>query len=89
MASEARNGYGKGDITTPFGGYRQSGFGGRDNELEAMDQSIPAGQPAHAAGGIHLRAAATAGVPAAAGVAIELSCDLAGWIRAAVRLSCH
>jgi gamma-glutamyl-gamma-aminobutyraldehyde dehydrogenase len=34
----AVNGYSEGDITTPFGGYRQSGFGGRDNGLEAMDQ---------------------------------------------------
>jgi len=30
--------YSEGDITTPFGGYRQSGFGGRDNGLEAMEQ---------------------------------------------------
>ena len=34
----AVNGYSEGDITTPFGGYRQSGFGGRDKGLEAMDQ---------------------------------------------------
>jgi len=34
----AVNGYSEGDITTPFGGYRQSGFGGRDNGLEALDQ---------------------------------------------------
>ncbi|MFZ0665698.1 MAG: aldehyde dehydrogenase [Acidimicrobiales bacterium] len=34
----AVNGYSEGDITTPFGGYRQSGFGGRDNGLEAFDQ---------------------------------------------------
>jgi gamma-glutamyl-gamma-aminobutyraldehyde dehydrogenase len=27
-----------GDITTPFGGYKESGFGGRDNGLEAFDQ---------------------------------------------------
>ena len=32
------NSYGEGDITTPFGGYRQSGFGGRDNSLHAHDQ---------------------------------------------------
>jgi len=25
-------------ITTPFGGYKQSGFGGRDNSLHAHDQ---------------------------------------------------
>ena len=32
------NCYGEGDITTPFGGYKQSGFGGRDNSLAAHDQ---------------------------------------------------
>ena len=32
------NGYSEGDITTPFGGYKQSGFGGRDNGLEAFAQ---------------------------------------------------
>ncbi len=32
------NCYGEGDITTPFGGYRMSGFGGRDNGLAAHDQ---------------------------------------------------
>ncbi len=32
------NGYCEGDITTPFGGYRESGFGGRDNGVEAFDQ---------------------------------------------------
>jgi gamma-glutamyl-gamma-aminobutyraldehyde dehydrogenase len=32
------NCYGEGDVTTPFGGYKQSGFGGRDNGLEAFDQ---------------------------------------------------
>lgn len=32
------NCYGEGDITTPFGGYKQSGFGGRDNSLKAHDQ---------------------------------------------------
>ncbi|MEU9454872.1 aldehyde dehydrogenase [Streptomyces sp. NPDC048277] len=34
----AVNGYSEGDITTPFGGYRTSGFGGRDKGLEAFDQ---------------------------------------------------
>lgn len=32
------NCYGEGDITTPFGGYKLSGFGGRDNSLLAHDQ---------------------------------------------------
>lgn len=32
------NTYGEGDITTPFGGYRLSGYGGRDNGLQAFDQ---------------------------------------------------
>lgn len=32
------NSYGEGDIATPFGGYKQSGFGGRDNSLHAHDQ---------------------------------------------------
>ena len=32
------NCYGEGDISTPFGGYKQSGFGGRDNGLAAHDQ---------------------------------------------------
>jgi len=32
------NCYSEGDITTPFGGYKQSGFGGRDNGLHAHDQ---------------------------------------------------
>src|SRR5690625_3037792 len=32
------NGFSEGDIGTPFGGYKQSGFGGRDNGLEALDQ---------------------------------------------------
>jgi gamma-glutamyl-gamma-aminobutyraldehyde dehydrogenase len=32
------NCYGEGDITTPFGGYKLSGFGGRDNSLHAHDQ---------------------------------------------------
>jgi len=32
------NCYGEGDITTPFGGYKLSGFGGRDNSIHAHDQ---------------------------------------------------
>ena len=32
------NCYGEGDISTPFGGYKQSGFGGRDNGVHAHDQ---------------------------------------------------
>ena len=32
------NSYGEGDLTTPFGGFKQSGFGGRDNGLHAHDQ---------------------------------------------------
>ena len=32
------NSYGEGDITTPFGGFKQSGFGGRDNGIHAHDQ---------------------------------------------------
>jgi gamma-glutamyl-gamma-aminobutyraldehyde dehydrogenase len=32
------NAYSEGDITTPFGGYKQSGFGGRDKGLEALEQ---------------------------------------------------
>jgi gamma-glutamyl-gamma-aminobutyraldehyde dehydrogenase len=34
----AINGYSEGDVTTPFGGYRTSGFGGRDKGLEAFAQ---------------------------------------------------
>ncbi|MDF2509637.1 MAG: aldehyde dehydrogenase [Microbacterium sp.] len=34
----AVNGYSEGDITTPFGGYKLSGFGGKDKGLEAFDQ---------------------------------------------------
>ncbi|PRC92882.1 aldehyde dehydrogenase [Solimicrobium silvestre] len=34
------NGFSEGDITTPFGGYKQSGFGGRDKGLEAFDQYL-------------------------------------------------
>ncbi len=32
------NSYSEGDITTPFGGYKESGFGGRDKGLEAFEQ---------------------------------------------------
>ncbi|HHQ5724616.1 TPA: aldehyde dehydrogenase [Klebsiella variicola subsp. variicola] len=32
------NCFGEGDATTPFGGYRQSGFGGRDKSAFALDQ---------------------------------------------------
>lgn len=32
------NCFGEGDISTPFGGYKQSGFGGRDNSVHAHDQ---------------------------------------------------
>jgi gamma-glutamyl-gamma-aminobutyraldehyde dehydrogenase len=32
------NCFGEGDITTPFGGYKQSGFGGRDKSAWAHDQ---------------------------------------------------
>lgn len=32
------NAFGEGDITTPFGGFKQSGFGGRDNGIHAHDQ---------------------------------------------------
>ena len=32
------NCYGEGDATTPFGGFKQSGFWGRDNGLHAHDQ---------------------------------------------------
>ena len=34
----AVNAYSEGDITTPFGGFKESGFGGRDKGLEAFDQ---------------------------------------------------
>ena len=34
----AINGYAEGDISTPFGGYKMSGFGGRDNGIEALEQ---------------------------------------------------
>jgi gamma-glutamyl-gamma-aminobutyraldehyde dehydrogenase len=32
------NCHGEGDISTPFGGYNQSGFGGRDSGIHAHDQ---------------------------------------------------
>ncbi len=32
------NCYSEGDMTTPFGGFKQSGFGGRDNAIHAHDQ---------------------------------------------------
>ncbi|HIG36314.1 MAG TPA: aldehyde dehydrogenase family protein, partial [Oceanospirillaceae bacterium] len=32
------NCYSEGDMSTPFGGYKSSGFGGRDNSLMAHDQ---------------------------------------------------
>ncbi|NQZ30834.1 MAG: aldehyde dehydrogenase [Oceanospirillaceae bacterium] len=32
------NCYSEGDISTPFGGFKLSGFGGRDNSLQAHDQ---------------------------------------------------
>ena len=32
------NCYGEGSIGTPFGGYKTSGFGGKDKGLEALDQ---------------------------------------------------
>ncbi|WP_197347304.1 aldehyde dehydrogenase family protein, partial [Ralstonia pseudosolanacearum] len=32
------NCFGEGDITTPFGGYKASGFGGRDKSIWAHDQ---------------------------------------------------
>ncbi|TJY67186.1 aldehyde dehydrogenase [Arthrobacter sp. CAU 1506] len=34
----AINGYSEGDITTPFGGFRTSGFGGREKGIEAFEQ---------------------------------------------------
>lgn len=34
------NAFSEGDITTPFGGYKQSGFGGRDNGEEALEQYL-------------------------------------------------
>ena len=34
------NCFSEGDISTPFGGYKMSGFGGRDNGLEAFEQYL-------------------------------------------------
>ncbi len=34
------NGFSEGSIATPFGGYKQSGFGGRDKGIEALDQYL-------------------------------------------------
>jgi gamma-glutamyl-gamma-aminobutyraldehyde dehydrogenase len=34
----AVNGFSEGDISTPFGGFGVSGFGGHDKGLEAFDQ---------------------------------------------------
>ena len=32
------NCFGEGDVTRPFGGYKESGFGGRDKSIWAHDQ---------------------------------------------------
>ena len=32
------NSYSEGDVTTPFGGYKLSGFGGRDKGVHALEQ---------------------------------------------------
>lgn len=32
------NAYSEGEISTPFGGFKASGFGGRDNGIHAHDQ---------------------------------------------------
>lgn len=32
------NSFGEGDVSTPFGGFKASGFGGRDNGIHAHDQ---------------------------------------------------
>ena len=32
------NNYSEGEISTPFGGFKQSGFGGRDNGIHAHEQ---------------------------------------------------
>ena len=32
------NCFGRGDVTTPFGGYKEFGFGGRDKSIFAHDQ---------------------------------------------------
>ncbi|NEN76224.1 aldehyde dehydrogenase [Pelistega sp. NLN82] len=36
----AVNGFSEGSIATPFGGYKQSGFGGRDKGIEALEQYL-------------------------------------------------
>ena len=41
----AVNGYSEGDITTPFGGYRMSGFGGRDETVWKRSSSTPKSRP--------------------------------------------
>jgi gamma-glutamyl-gamma-aminobutyraldehyde dehydrogenase len=38
MGTVTVNCFGEGNITMPFGGYKQSGFGGRDNSIHAHDQ---------------------------------------------------
>jgi len=32
------NSYSEGDMTVPFGGFRQSGFGGKEKSMAAFDQ---------------------------------------------------
>ncbi len=44
------NAYSEGDITTPFGGFKESGFGGRDKGLEAFDQYTEKKTVCHPAG---------------------------------------
>jgi gamma-glutamyl-gamma-aminobutyraldehyde dehydrogenase len=34
----AINAFSEGDFTTPFGGFKQSGFGGKDKGIHALDQ---------------------------------------------------
>lgn len=36
------NGFSEGSIATPFGGFKQSGFGGRDKGIEALEQYLQA-----------------------------------------------
>jgi gamma-glutamyl-gamma-aminobutyraldehyde dehydrogenase len=38
MGTVTVNCFGEGNITMPFGGYKQSGFGGRDNSIHAHEQ---------------------------------------------------
>jgi 4-(gamma-glutamylamino)butanal dehydrogenase len=38
LGTVAVNCFGEGDIATSFGGYKQSGFGGRDKTIFAHDQ---------------------------------------------------